>query len=1701
MNKWVTEESYLGRKTQDFRPNAVLATAIYSGLSALVWLASKRKNRQTVAIYEKIKNIWTSVQENKQADRASGSHDFSSVQKIESSLRKLNFQILWQSTKRYGNKENKRVYSWKEGTIGELNSLLNYAGATLRDVVVPRYPFPATQLYEVRVLQDGTEQVFPKDVADRVPTVDEAKSYLRTGYRGNSKSPRVLLTHPTLPAMDFGDMIRAHLIELCRQCFIHCVPRTESHRYIRLLIHRLTPFLDWVYTQGKTGRKNFAPDADRELRKIVLEIRNNYSRHIGTRKRISEQIEDVPQNFGIEAFKDQVEEIQQKTSDSHTKKKCKTILQHIQRGIVTYRELENFIEEITKKVQQEGNKWHRVLLSGFPQPRSLKEAIFAGDHLLQTPSEFQYLAEVPVTGTEGFGKIDLVLFVRIRGRGCHVWTPIIILEVKTKAGFNFNLFGKRPRTKKPRVFVPVLNAWKEPLRKTEWEATLGSVPPTVHLDQIDAYENALLSDYHTLIGETIGFKKLWKGVVTVDASQEYEGTKRVFDHLLADLANRVLKEEFKGQWKTLKFKEKSTEESAPRVAITMTPAQGPVHVLRSINPLKTVLFEDPFKDRIEDDIFFTQYISLSSPVSSGKSAAWLAKNWHLLSHLTELEQSSPTDTSLVWIDLIGDFPTKKLIEKRFGLDELKKNKLIANSEYRRLKRLLERIVFVSLRDDIDAFLIDGKSSGIEYVLSVFTAALESQSKNRIMVVDGWSDLESMTTATRRNNLQVLELSLLQIIKDHVNEVIWIDAGVDLPQVCEVYQRKCSSPLYYSSPRRLLIDEILWNVPTAPRKFGWQTPEYEDCRVIIQDLPIEQKPWSTVIQVPHLKGLSRKFSKASVRSPIVRIESHTGVLNQQNNMYGRAFRNSSIQVRSDKIDRNTIETLTRYAVDLVPSLLRPRQGQTPVPVDVSTVDWKTTYHHVDENSVQPSLSSRLHLDVGSEPPHPNRIGKDHEDIYIEAESITRGWIHKETDEEEETAIITRRPALTYSLESSQIDTLDTRRREIQRLSYSAEFLSRKPTSFRSLYREVISLCDYDRNEAVTEENLLDVLTQVREAILRRPEPRRLWALLLDDRLNLGNLLDTDNLRLLRQALSHNPELLELYGMNFFLGVLDVVTRVLRDAESTQSANLWSSIASWQLYQIGFRQQDEGEFNHRYDFQAIHSNLTWRAKQMKKTTSREASRFPEQHGLLLFQEKSEGGSVWLLFPSIKRTILGALLENQMSTLLRYGWYQGEIDPQSLKDSARSALSREKWTEYPIVLVTVNKQHVLYTKDDEEWIQSGLLEYGNPPKGQNQPVRWIRLSQPSPETLVTLHGYRPPSYLTITKSECDRVLREAVEWSGVVREVTCFLTINLEKKVYRIDLNEGSKTIARKESQYTDEIIRFLRYPQRIGKYFSTSDGTYLKWDPQKDIEYNTVRVKNKAGKFDFYHLSLFKPLIHRSTFYSDSYKLPTTCEDFLKTKTGEDITLRITIDEQRKDRGYKKYLKVQLDGLQGRGHLTGLEIEDMGIFDVALLSECGQLVDMDTDTRYEFEIDSKALVELRLTHILSDYSRLQSSIIGYIEELETAELENWKQPEEESHVEERTGLRFAGVEIEESSRRRSLDVIVHLCNVDDETDIEEVTVVSLSSEVVRVQSIAYDLIEREVIHNLRSHGISVDMYDDILKQVESKLEHDKVKIDYY
>ncbi|MHA1423918.1 MAG: hypothetical protein ACTSWA_12775 [Candidatus Thorarchaeota archaeon] len=1606
----------MGRKVQEFRPNVVLASAIYSGLSALVNLAYNRKSSQTATQFNQIREIWEKTRKAKSLNRQIGSHDFSSVQDVESALRTLYLQILWTTTRCYGNRETKRVYSWREGTVGPLNGLLNFTGSALRNTVVPRYPFPDPDMYEVRKYPNGQKKVFPKSVANKIPAEDNVKVYDRAGYRGNSKHPRVLLSHPTLPALDFGDMIRAHLVELCRQCFIYNVPRNEAQRYIRLLIHRLIPFLDWVYTQGKTGRKNFYPGADEELQKIVRKIQTHFGIQSGRKERISQKIERPPSDIDVKFLIEKIELILAASPEEDVREKCATILKHIEDGIVTDIEVSKFVEDITKKTSREGTDWHRVLLSGFAHPRSLKEAVFAGDSLLETSSGLQYLAEVPVKGTSGAGSIDLVLFARIKKHSeQYIWTPVMILEIKTKAGFNFNLYGKRPRTKKLDVFVPVLSAWKRSLTEHEWNSMKESISPKPHLTQLDAYESALLSEYNALFGGVIKLNQLWKGVVTLDITQDFSRTKRAFDQLLEQLTGRLVDGEFSGQWKALTIEKNSFNEPPPRVAITMTPNTGDISLLKSIEPPNSINMEDPFIERMEDDIFFTQYVSIPSPSASGKTAAWLAKNWHLLNHLAELDETSISNLFLV--DLLGDYPSERLTEMRFGLDVVKQKKQITKFEYKRLRKLLGKIRFINLQDAIDRFLFDNDSEGILEIRDTILQDTDSGSKNKIVLVDGWSDLEKMLPATNRKNLSILENTLLQTLKETSQEVIWVGDGVYHPLMNKTYQRSCVRPLYYSSPRNRIIDEILWNLPTAPRKLGWLSPQYDDSRVIIQDIPTTHPPWISAIHVPMLKGLTKKFRGATIKDPVKATE-YLGSLNQKQRMYGRLIRGTAIQVRSDAINEDSLDSVKRQAVTLIPSLRRKQEETTP---EETSDDWTITYTPMDSEMTHPSLMSRLRLDVLQPLPIPNRVSKEiredeEKEIYIEANGITRGWIHKTPAEDDEPVVTSRRPPHAYSRKQPNIDTLETRRREVQRIATAAEFLARTKPHYNSLFQEIASICDYDRDVVVDEDYLLSILQQVRATIHRKNEPRQLWELLLDTRLHSADLLNTDNQQVLRQAQQYNPEILELYGMNLFLSIASVTDRVLKKVEPSICKSLWSAVARWQFYQMGFEPENNKFSEQRYDFQTIHANLVWRAQQMKEITPATTSTFPVQFGQLLVRDGVDDGQSWLLFPSFKSNMFGVFLEKQMSPFLRQGWYRGVIDPEWVKEEAEDALSRDGWDEYSIALVDVNTQRVLFIKtqgdDGYEWTLTGAFEYGNPPKEQSQPVRWIRLSQPRPETLLAMHGFTLDTPPADIRTLCDSVLKEACEWDSVIRDVTCVLTLDAEKKVFRIELHEGYNTIAQKETTSTDDVISFLRYPLRKGEYFSTADGTYLRWNPLQDIEYESVTTQGADGTTDHFSLTIFKPLIHRSSFFPESYSIPTSCEELLQTKQGEDVTLRIIVDELIQSIGSKKYLKVQFDEVT-TSRLVKFEQEEMGIFDVALLTECEQLMDVDSGTRYNVSLKAEALVPLKIVHLLSEYPILESTILSIIDDLQLAEAEEYEEgleaeeylePEHEEGVEE-------------------------------------------------------------------------------------------------
>ncbi|MHA1495892.1 MAG: hypothetical protein ACTSRQ_17995, partial [Candidatus Thorarchaeota archaeon] len=874
---------------------------------------------------------------------------------------------------------------------------------------------------------------------------------------------------------------------------------------------------------------------------------------------------------------------------------------------------------------------------------------------------------------------------------------------------------------------------------------------------------------------------------------------------------------------------------------------------------------------------------------------------------------------------------------------------------------------------------------------------------KIIVMDGWSDLEKMLPTTNRNNLSILESVLLQILKETAQEVIWVGEGAEHPKINKTYQRSCVSPLYYSSPRNCVVDEIIWNLPTAPRKLGWLSPQYDNRRVIIQDIPTTHPPWISAIHVPMLKGLTRKFRGASIKDPIKATE-YLGNLNQQQSMYGRSIRGTAIQVRSDAIDEESLTSVKRKAVTLIPSLRRKHEETTSVE---TSGDWMIAYTDVDPGMVQPSLKSRLHLDVLQSLPIPNRVRKEikedgEKEFYVEANAITRGWFHKTFAEEDGSIVTSRKPPRAYSCERQNIDTLDTRRREVQRIASAAEFLARTAPHYDSLFQEIVSICDYDKDVIVDEDYLLSILQQVRATIHKKNEPRQLWELLLNTRLHSADLLNTDNQRVLRQAQQYNPELLELYGMNLFLSIASVVDRVLKKVESSICKSLWTAVARWQFYQIGFEPEPNKFSDQRYDFQTIHANLVWRAQQMNETTPTTKSAFPVQFGQLLIRDGGDDGQSWLLFPSFKSTMFGVFLERQMSPYLRQGWYRGVINPERIKEEAEDALSREGWDEYSIALVDVNTQRVLFIKtqgdNGEEWTLAGAFEYGNPPKGQSQPVRWIRISQPLPETFLAMHGFTLDTPHADIQTLCDNVLKEACEWDSVIRDVTCVLTLDDEKKVFMIELREGYNTIAQKETALTDDVISFLRYPLRKGEYFSTADGTYLRWNPLQDVEYESVTTQGADGTIDHFNLTIFKPLIHRSSFFPESYSLPVSCEELLQTKQGEDVTLRIVVDELVQSIGSKKYLKVHFYDLTA-SRLVRFEKEEMGIFDVALLTECEQLIDVDSSTRYDVSINAEALVPLKIVHLLSEYPNLESTIQSHIDDLQQAEVEDYEEGREE------------------------------------------------------------------------------------------------------
>ncbi len=1515
------------------------------GLVAIVRLASKRISKKTCKFYNSIENMWNT---------ALSMGDFSAVQRAEPNMRGQFLKMLWVSTKRFGNRESKRVYSWLEGTVGPLNALLNYAGARLRDLAMTRYPFAEPKTLYVRKYADESMKVLTKAQNERLKDDGAIKTYKRAGYPKWGKSPLILLAHPTLPEMDFVDMIRAHLVELCRQLFIHNVPRSEGHRYIRLLIHRLRPFLDWVYSDGEHGRPDFNRESDRELRQIVLEIRSLYARRTGKRKSVTRTLDENSDVGSIDKFKKKLRRLRNATSDYKEREVYSIILDHIDKGMIVQRDLDKMMEQVLALSSREGNDWHRILLSDLHHPRSLKQVVYAGDTMLDEPSSVLVVGELPISRRKG--QIDLVVFLRREIQGRIIHTPVMILEVKTKTTFDYNLYGISVR--KNNDCVPSLYAWKRTATEQEWIETFTSPPESNTIDQLNAYESELLYEYGQVAAfDSAAPKSLWKGVIVIDTDQSPLEVFQAFNALLDDLVMGMLSDLLD----TSQTTSYTLDSKGLRVAAILTPGEGPSELLSEASVPQSLPVENPFKERVSDDRNLTLYVSVSSPTSSGNSAAWIARNWHLLHHIHECTEGS-SDTKIFWVDLLGDYPGEELIKQRFCLDQLRKERGISKKQHQTLTKLIENIEFLDLSDHVNE-LLSCESPGLEKLIDSISQQFQnSEVCDSIIIIDGWSDFRDMVPSNRSHIVRSLETRLLEVLPDSNADVIWIDSGVNHTRMNKHYQRKCVSPLPHNSPRRVHLDEVIYNIPTSSRGFGRLMPKRDEERFIVQDVPANVDPWRTSIYVPRLFEFSKRFRSVQRRSPILDEEEVQD--RELRAMYGRGVTLSSIRPHVSTYHRRHASKLENFALSLTPSILRPRgeqnQGLERKPVE-QTFQLLT-------HPVTGSYSTRLNLNPRAQPPEPNRAdGME----YVDADNISRRWYYELApphifDNVKEEDIVARPPTVDSS-KDSVIDTKKSRELELRRLLKTVRYLLQRSSSksLRVSLERIEKVCAQTLSSDYDETKLLQALERIMDIIIDDANRLQLWETVRPIRLGLLELLNYKNKKVLKESLKRTPDILLLYGNNLFLTVLVVMESVHKKVLHPHIVPLWQSVVEWELYQLGFKTQQD-VVQSKYDLHSIYSNLIKRARTLPTLGLSEHSLSLKQSGQMVWTGKEGDHAVWLVFQS-EKGLVGGLVKGLSSKWLRPSYFRCVTDSKIQTNTAERALCSV--ARNTITVTEVNGHKILWMlaegEDDPVWL-SCVIEHG---KGPSLP--WIRLREL--HEVLALHDevLAPPVLPVDIAESVDGFLREVASVVKDVAQVICEVGIDAEKEMYEVEFKDGSSGTVQGTLRFrnTSELVRTLRHPVREGTPLRLKKRTLVMWDHQRDIRYIGCDLL-REGKREIVSVSFLRPLVHRSRFHPKEYQYPQTCSELLSTKKGRTITLVIQTEDDNR-------FKVGLQGVSEETFLKKLEGLKLNVFDMALLTECEQLIDTQENTRHDMRIEASQLSEFRFSQI-DRYPRLKEAV---------------------------------------------------------------------------------------------------------------------------
>ncbi|MHA1863659.1 MAG: hypothetical protein ACTSWA_07810, partial [Candidatus Thorarchaeota archaeon] len=633
-------------------PGKAVIQAHTLGLKALVDLLRERTNKDTNYLHSKAQNRLDIALENWISGLSQGNPDFAPVADQEKGLRDLELENIWETTASYGNTETKRIRNEREGIVGPLNKLINIFGAKLRDYFLLLYSLNTP----VKIGKQKKKTVW--------------------GYVSEEFGLVPVAHGADLAELDLADMIRSHGRELCRKSFIFGVPPKDFDSYALLLIRRLTPFIDYIYSDTQIGSECFSRPriniskisrhekcADEILRELVDEMNGLYA--TGSTHRVFPTMtrkEGAPPKK--EFFQDQIKKLREGSKNVPKEESRRYLiwarflkkLTPEKNSKLRDQDAKHLYDIVRNKVRWEGIRYHSLITDGLPQAYSAKSIIMDGERFLQSGEDMLLVGESRLGTTEGPGRMDLALFVRTvitnpkKPGQLVVMKPVAVFDNKTKTAFNWEIGTKKTKGKRKKT-IARFTVRKRGLTDDEWNDAISEVPAPGDLQQLTLYASGLVREYQKLTGdETVS--DILKGVVLLDTQFDAGMNRSVVRLLLKGLIeNQGLLNSPKDCERLLV---RSKDPVAQRAAlILLSPDEEQFVVLNSERePQEVVELYDPFSKSRNATIQHILYLSARSVSNSGFTAAWLAQYWHGLQYIQQLS-SEIDDASVTWLDLSG----------------------------------------------------------------------------------------------------------------------------------------------------------------------------------------------------------------------------------------------------------------------------------------------------------------------------------------------------------------------------------------------------------------------------------------------------------------------------------------------------------------------------------------------------------------------------------------------------------------------------------------------------------------------------------------------------------------------------------------------------------------------------------------------------------------------------------------------------------------------------------------------------------------------------------------------------------------------------------------------------------------------------------------------------------------------------------------